>query len=406
MEPLRCCTLSGVDEHTNLVDLARVSRAHPIVEWGVLYSTARMAKDGGAGRYPREGWIREFATEAQSRQQKTALHLCGDSALNFLRGNEDLLALGATFGRVQLNVRADGFRLADDLGHQEAGRAIRDFVVLNGHGTRVILQNTPGNAELCDALRGTPGLDVLFDASAGQGKSPEAWPDAGRMLGFRCGYAGGLGPANVADELPRISAASDHRSYWIDMENKLRNPGDRFDLRACEAVLHGVGTFMMQRAIATGDQLATDRASPTNVDELDGFWLDWWAGLASGYPMMIPPENASKPTYLDRRDGRFEGFEPGTRAVDLKDALDGSDVGCLKNQATDCWEGITPEGDKVRGETREHAMLRAVVIEAFGPQVTANPAHHPELHRHWVGPKLTDEVLPGLLPAIAAGARP
>jgi hypothetical protein len=64
----------------------------------------------------------------------------------------------------------------------------------------------------------------------------------------RCGYAGGLGPANVADELPRIAAAAGARDFWIDMASSLREPGSgAFSLDACERVLAAVQTYSKLR---------------------------------------------------------------------------------------------------------------------------------------------------------------
>jgi hypothetical protein len=56
------------------------------------------------------------------------------------------------------------------------------------------------------------------------------------------GYAGGLGPENVAAQLPIIDA---HRSgpglplipYWIDMETKIRDEQERLDLSKVRTVL-------------------------------------------------------------------------------------------------------------------------------------------------------------------------
>ena len=49
MPRLTFCTLTGVDESTPIDALIALAEAHPIVEWGILYSPSRQ---GQSGRYP------------------------------------------------------------------------------------------------------------------------------------------------------------------------------------------------------------------------------------------------------------------------------------------------------------------------------------------------------------------
>ena len=45
------------------------------------------------------------------------------------------------------------------------------------------------------------------------------------------GYAGGLGPSNLAAELERINKAASDQAIWIDMETHIRSNADlTFDL--------------------------------------------------------------------------------------------------------------------------------------------------------------------------------
>ncbi len=68
------------------------------------------------------------------------------------------------------------------------------------------------------------------------------------MPGIACGYAGGLGPDNLEEQLELISAAAGDCSFWVDMEGKLRTLDetecDWFDLgkarRCLEAVKAGM----------------------------------------------------------------------------------------------------------------------------------------------------------------------
>jgi phosphoribosylanthranilate isomerase len=84
---------------------------------------------------------------------------------------------------------------------------------------------------------------VLFDASCGRGKSPQAWatPFCCGDIAIDTGYAGGISPENIESVLDaaaiavRGSRIKTHR-YWIDMQSGVRT-GKQFDLRKVERVL-------------------------------------------------------------------------------------------------------------------------------------------------------------------------
>lgn len=415
MEPLRCCTLTGVDEQTNLTELARMSRAYPISEWGVLYSQARTQEEGGKGRYPRLGWIKDFAEMAQERQVRTALHLCGKSAIDFLHRDSDVWELASKFGRVQLNVRATGLKI-DDVDEEKLERLFHEFHFSYGYG-RIILQDTKSNRELCTHLGWkSKAVDFLVDGSGGRGISPESWPSLAEKRG-RYGYAGGMGPDNCRSELERISLAHGDRSYWTDQEGKLRPVDDKFSLKDAGIVLHETSVFLVEKIIASGAKASVhenhgdsenedyrDTPPPRHVEDLRGFWLDWYAGVSAGYAMMIPPERASKPMYLNRRSGEYGGYQPTEYPNDLSDALDGSEVGCIKEGGK--WYGVTQNGDRIAGLDRNDAMLKGSIHEALGSDLPGNPGHLPAFVQHWVGPKVTEEVLPQLIAKSSAGIRP
>jgi phosphoribosylanthranilate isomerase len=80
----------------------------------------------------------------------------------------------------------------------------------------------------------------LFDTSGGAGVLPNRWP--GAWPGRYCGYAGGLGPDNVVEQLTRIRiAANEGERFWIDMERRVRSDDDeQFDLDKVRTVLEAV----------------------------------------------------------------------------------------------------------------------------------------------------------------------
>jgi len=95
---------------------------------------------------------------------------------------------------------------------------------------------------------------VLFDSSGGRGLAPVSWPAP--LPGTTCGYAGGLGPDTLTEQLPLIHTAANGRGYWIDMEGRLRTPEDRFDLDRARRCLEIVADFhrSIEAAMLSEDQ--------------------------------------------------------------------------------------------------------------------------------------------------------
>ena len=108
-----------------------------------------------------------------------------------------------------------------------------------------ICRQHPGHTIITQANKWNGGLldeewdnhAILVDASGGRGKSPEEWRrlDTDKQVGF----AGGLGPDNIVAELRRIRAVATG-DWWIDMEGKLRNELDWFDVKRARAVIGAV----------------------------------------------------------------------------------------------------------------------------------------------------------------------
>lgn len=219
---LTLVTLTGPDTAIDPRALAALARGHPRVEWGVLSSAERRES-----RYPDDAWVAAFLRECAGVH--AAIHLCDRHVDAFIAGDAAIRAKAAAFERAQLNFSQR--RTPKDV--EALARAIAAYP------GRIILQHNDENGELIDMLSRRADFDVLFDASSGRGMQPESWPAP--LPRVRCGYAGGLGPANVADELPRIAAASGALPFWIDMASSLREPGTgAFSVAACERVLSEV----------------------------------------------------------------------------------------------------------------------------------------------------------------------
>ena len=409
MTTLRCCTLTGIDEHTDFDALVAFTARRPLVEWGVLYSEGRALE--GDTRYPRKEWIQEFADLAQARKIPAALHLCGPAAVSFLREDKNLWALASQFDRVQLNFLADpappppiaspfpSMPTAGGVTAAQVANVLHGFTFSYNHGP-VILQNNAQNEAFVREVSRNYACNALFDASGGQGLFPAKWPDAREVHGMKVGYAGGLGPLNIAAQLPLIDAAAAGKTFWVDMESGLRNRLDRFDLALASNVLDSLSEYVLRSALASGQAVLDNHPEFTpKVESLQGIALDWWAGLVCGYRMNVPPKNASRATFMSRASGGHRSFSPSQSVSDMSDAIGDADIGAVKRQGQ--WFGITEDGQEVKGHARDDAMLRAMIVQALGEDLPANPATHPAFMDRLVGPAAAQEFAPALLRELA-----
>lgn len=232
---LQACTLTGVDEWTDFERMGRLSQRYPFVEWGVLYSPGRQGQEN---RYPVMSGPR-WAHLRASRRCRLALHVCGVGVSEVIGASPYWLETWLSgIGRVQLNLRGDRFAAADVVA------AVRKLRAADP-ARRVIVQLNSVNRELCEELNGVTGLEMLWDGSGGRGVLAKSWaqwgdPAHASVSQSPWGYAGGFGPKNLSEELPKIIKAAGGRPFWIDMEQNLRNEEDCFDLARAEAVLDQV----------------------------------------------------------------------------------------------------------------------------------------------------------------------
>jgi phosphoribosylanthranilate isomerase len=406
MESLRFCTFTGADENTDVDRMITMSAENPQIEWGILFSGQHQAEDKGAGRYPRTDWIDRFLDKADAAAEQgirvnRAIHFCGPDAVDVIKGNVQLKKLASRFDRMQLNVRAKGDRFHKDIEPFTFERAVHNFAISDR--TKVILPRNAHNEALFQAARYATDIEFLYDSSGGRGLEVRDWPrlDGQENHGTRLGHAGGLGPDNIAAELPRLSAAAGERAYWIDMESKLR-VNDRFSLDVCERVIKQVSEFMIQRGLDRYQALGEEACSVTNTEDLSGFWLDWYAGVACGLQIVVPPLDAYSPTYLFARHGTFHSFQPTEIPNDLNRLIEHCEVGVIMRDGE--WVGITPDGQEIKGASRTDTAIKAVVLDCFGYSVPKNPVKSKQLQRVWLGEKFASAYQLGLKAPIKSSA--
>jgi hypothetical protein len=233
---LRRVTLTGADDSIDSLELVKLSERFPFVEWGILVSKHNEC----TWRFPSFEWQRMLNVryEQAGRSLHLSAHLCGRWVRELLRGNAGWFAereaITPMFERLQLNFHAER-GLKYDAGILAS--------IMHKMPRQVIFQYDGINEQIMQAVR-EQGADAvpLFDRSGGRGVLPSAWP---APIEPYCGYAGGLSPDNVVDELQKIATVAGDVPFWIDAETHVRSNNDRqFDLDKVTAFLTAVAPFV------------------------------------------------------------------------------------------------------------------------------------------------------------------
>ncbi|QDV49590.1 hypothetical protein [Gimesia fumaroli] len=238
--PLNCVTITGADDRTNVQDLIELSKEFPFVEWGILIGTST------GQRFPSYNWIHELA-EAKVESGlniNLSLHLCGGHLREVTSGRSYLHDhLGNSmfvFQRVQLNFH--GEKQGPDCSEKILNAFCKIERNCFGWDPTIIFQLDGVNYWLYEAAERRFAVCGLFDRSHGAGVVPNEWPKA--RTDIQTGWAGGLGPDNLAEELPKIdSQALSAMNYWIDMETQVRTD-EVLDLEKVSQCLKIAGEFM------------------------------------------------------------------------------------------------------------------------------------------------------------------
>jgi len=218
-------TMTGADDTVrDPQGLLYVSQQWPFVEWGILVSNTR----GGSSRFPSMEWMEQLAKLAY---MQLSLHVCGRWVRQICQGDfsvsDDLASIWHVFRRVQLNFHA----MIHEIDRENFFRALN----LQSHKEFIFQIDNVNNELLHEALEAGCNAVPLFDTSGGAGIVPKDWPRP--VPNIFCGYAGGLGPNTLRDELKRIEDAVEDATIWIDMETRVRNDRDEFDLNMVQQCL-------------------------------------------------------------------------------------------------------------------------------------------------------------------------
>lgn len=223
-------TFTGVTEEEQELDLLRLAKDYPNIEYGVLYSE----KEQGKGRYADLNFIAPFGRFCKSHGINSSLHICGKRSLVRLITSPHHFAnfLRAGYKRLQINFNAT------EQDHAKLLASIRTLLS-SFPNHQIITQHNDNNQTIWYKLFDYPNYQILWDSSCGTGKAAgeaKVLPD---MQG-RQGYAGGINSKNVSGLVSHLRTLVPKDYFWIDMESSLRTNDDMFDIhearRVCENV--------------------------------------------------------------------------------------------------------------------------------------------------------------------------
>jgi hypothetical protein len=213
---LKTVTITGADDQTDINEMIAISKEFPFIEWGILFSKS---KSGNTPRYPSESWVIKLLKAGLQHNMNFSAHLCGEFAKDAIEGADmdsdtylDVIPpYSGRFNRFQLNFNAKYIKPDLDT-----------FQFVYEHKS-CILQYNQTNEELCNEIikKGNCNVHFLYDGSGGRGTSPKSWKPT--IEGYYTGYAGGLNPDNLMDELNNIySKLNVDDVVWIDAETGIR----------------------------------------------------------------------------------------------------------------------------------------------------------------------------------------
>jgi len=217
---LKYVTMTGADNSIDPNKLKDISFDFPFVEWGILFSKSKKGKS----RYPSSKWIKSFLKVAEKNEINISCHICGSWIDDILNGDFTMLKeipeVVKKFKRIQLNFHG---------GSVDKNNYQKIFDQLSKLDAQYIFQVDNADNELFNAaVKYGLNASCVFDLSHGTGVSPDEWPE--KAKGQFCGYAGGLGPDNIREQLIEINKITDD-IVWIDMETKIRSDDDKkFDM--------------------------------------------------------------------------------------------------------------------------------------------------------------------------------
>lgn len=225
----RAIGFCGIDDSVPPQLAVIISEKYSFVEWGILFRTDLQ----GSARYASMQWVEKLSNicKLSTFSVRLAAHLCGDRCMELLTGNFQLVRqlqeLG--FQRIQINPTRANDVIVDP---SQMGTYVENLRLAFFQFPEIewLFQlNTETNI-IWQALYPssiTPNVSLLHDASCGKGIEIQEFASPSTFPNVPCGYAGGLGPANIASVMSaimgQITISEADKLLWVDMESSLRS---------------------------------------------------------------------------------------------------------------------------------------------------------------------------------------
>lgn len=233
---IKTVTITGADNDTDINEMLKISKQFPFVEWGILFSPKRIGEE----RYPDMNWVTVLCETRLHKSFTLSAHLCGGYTREMLMGKNDLSEnywkILGVFNRRQLNFNSSKNEVD-----------VNAFLSLLEKQPEVefILQQNNANFKICQDVRNRniKNVSFLYDSSGGRGTIASQWKKP--FEDFFTGYAGGLSPENLEEELKKIEKVAGDSEIWIDTETRVRSdirifgdfPNSRLDMNKVKKFL-------------------------------------------------------------------------------------------------------------------------------------------------------------------------
>jgi len=182
---------------------------------------------------------------------RLAAHLCGTRVDEILNGDDTFVKQVKDWGfqRIQINATAingvDTSKLSTAVPHLLSiidSHPNLEFILQKNEETQLLWEGILNEQNSGTGDRSLPqNMTMLLDESKGTGVLSKAFPPPPKE--YDVGYAGGIGPSNIANVLTAVLDVAKGRNVWIDMESSLRsicNEKDVFDLNKCYSCISSV----------------------------------------------------------------------------------------------------------------------------------------------------------------------
>lgn len=222
-------TITGADDSISPAALIPITEKYPFVEWGILVSS----RNFGNNRFPSMDWLKLLEVVKKDHPEiKLSCHFCGAYVREILLGNfapiQELGVIWNIFDRVQLNTHG--------LEHAIDSQKMALLMLTYSEKEFIFQYDGVNTRGLFYAKEKMVNCSALFDLSHGAGILPNEWPSL--LPNVPCGYAGGISPENIEEQIIAIERRAGDSPIWIDMETHVRSNMDaEFDLEKVERCL-------------------------------------------------------------------------------------------------------------------------------------------------------------------------